>query len=214
MNWLSSKHNNIGHYSHVNISSYVAGYFGIDGVTFVGTEQCALRCRAVRVRFISLFAVCGIEFDIISLVNYYGRSGVSRHLTAVRWAWHATELFNIFRITFVTKFSVFYNFDKVQFGKIFISILFSHFIRQLLVQYLTRVNTDELTFRNVVQTANTPSTFLRFEQLKINQIKLENHFSGWVINQPVSATVKATAQLCSGKFLSCTCNDHYIHRCQ
>ena len=120
----------------------------------------------------------------------------------------------IFRITFVTKFSVFYNFDKVQFGKIFISILFSHFIRQLLVQYLTRVNTDELTFRNVVQTANTPSTFLRFEQLKINQIKLENHFSGWVINQPVSATVKATAQLYSGKFLSCTCNDHYIHRCQ
>ena len=95
MNGLSSKHNNIGHYSHVNISSYVAGYFGIDGVTFVGTEQCALRCRAVRVRFISLFVVCEIEFDIIFLVNFYGRP-VFRHLTAVRW--------DIFDITFVTKF--------------------------------------------------------------------------------------------------------------
>ena len=53
-----------GHYSHVNVSAYVAGDSRIDGIIFIRTEQCALRCRAVRVRFISLFVVCEIEFDL------------------------------------------------------------------------------------------------------------------------------------------------------
>ena len=103
----------------------------------------------------------------IYCTSVLGATNLLWYLTSDIWTRHATELFQIFDTTFVTaKLSMFYNFDKIQADKIFISILNSVFICLLLGQYLTCVHADKLSFRNIVQATNAPSTIFRFEHLK------------------------------------------------